>query len=281
VTLTDSSSPVDSDSNTYSVTIAPGNCTFVGTNNGGISFNNIDPSTLPGPVLGTVTQQILFTCRAGMAYSVTANPASGWTINSGANAVPYTLGFTPGGTGLGAAPISLLTTNSQIIQADYANAFSGMYVNSQPITLTVSWTQGGGGAILATIPAGSVNGAVLNTCVVSQAPGTLTFNIDPSVTGTTNATISPDMQIKCTNGDSVSISAVSQCGGAAPKLDSAYPACGGTMVPYTFNFLSSTTGLGFAGAGISLGLGGSVSSVNYQDAPEGNYGDRTTLTITN
>jgi hypothetical protein len=95
----------------------------------------------------------------------------------------------------------------------------------------------------------------------------------------TSATITPDMLIKCTNGDSVVITASSTCGGAAPQLDSAYPACGGAQIPYTFTFVSSATGLGF-GTAIPLNIGGSANSANYQNAPAGNYGDLQTLTIT-
>ena len=276
VTLTDSAG--GSVPNSYSITITPGRCTFVGSNTGAISFGAIDPST-PGPILGTVTQQIQFTCQAGKAYTVAVNPASGWAINSGVNAIPYTLGFIAGGTGLGATPINLLSMNSQILQADYLNAAAGAYANSQPVNLTISWNAPGAGSITATLPINSVSGTVISTCAVSQTPGTLTFAIDPSVAGMTSATITPNMLIKCTSGDSVVITASSKCGGAAPQLDSAYPACGGTQIPYTFTFVSSAIGLGF-GTAIPLNIGGSANSANYQNAPVGNYGDLQTLTIT-
>jgi len=273
VTLTDSAG--GSVPRNYSITITPGRCTFVGSNTGAISFGAIDPSTTPGPILGTVTQQIQFTCQAGKAYTVAVNPASGWTIDAGANAIPYTLGFIPGGTGLGATPINLLTTNSRILQANYLNAALGAYSNTLPVNLTISWTAPGAGSITATLPIGSVSGTVISTCAVSQSPGTLTFNIDPSVVGSTSATISPDMLLTCTRNSNVTVSASSACGGLA----SSYPACGGSLIPYTFNFLSSVTGQGF-GTGISLNIGGSASSANYQNAPVGNYGDLQTLTIT-
>jgi hypothetical protein len=275
VMLTDSSIPVKSRNKSYKIKITAGNCAFIGSTTGGISFNVIDPSVTPGPILGTVTQQISFTCNAGVAYTVTANPASGWTIG----AIPYTPDFIATGTGLGATPITLLTANSQIIQADYANAVAGLYTNAQPITLIISWVAAGGGSIVATIPAGSVSGTVINTCAISQSPGTLTFAIDPSVPGMTNATVLPDMQIQCTRNDTVTIAASSKCGGATPRMDTAYPACGGSQIPYTFNFTSSVTGLGF-GIGIPLNLGGSANSANYENAPVGNYGDLQTLTIT-
>jgi hypothetical protein len=274
VMLTDSSTPMKSRNKSYNIKISAGNCAFVGTTTGGISFNLIDPSISPGPILGTVTQQISFTCKLGMAYTVTANPASGWTIGT----IPYTPGFVAAGTGLGATPIALLTTNSQIIQADYANAVAGLYTNAQPITLTISWAAGGGGSIVATIPAGSVSGTVINICAVSQSPGTLSFAIDPSIPGITNATVLPDMQIQCTRNDTVTISALSKCGGATPRMDTAYPACGGSQIPYTFNFTTNVTGQGF-GIGIPLNIGGSANSTNYENAPVGNYGDLQTLTI--
>ncbi len=217
-----------------------------------------------------------------MTFTVTANPASGWTINKGGYSIPYTLNFTTGGTGGGQnAPIPLLTASPapQIAQPNYVNAPGGVYANNQAVTFTISWTQAGGGSIIASLPVGNVNGTILNTCLVSQSPGTLTFNIDPSVSGSISATISPDLQIKCTNLAGVTITPSSKCGGAVPKLDSAYPACGGNTIPYTFNFLNSTTGTGFGGTGISLGLGGSVSSVNYANAPVGTYGDLLTLTV--
>lgn len=278
VTLTDSDNPRNSITDTYKITVKPP-CSFAGSNVGGISFNNIDPSS-PGPVLGTITQQIFFVCKNNFVYTVTANPASGWTIDFGANAIPYTLGFNTGGVGTG-APVALLTIPPQITQPNYVNAPGGLYANSQAITFTISWTQAGGGSIIATLPVGSVSGTVMNTCVVSQSAGTLTFNIDPSVAGSTSATISPDMQIKCTKNAGVTITASSACGGAAPRLAGGYPpVCGASTIPYSFNFLGSVTGQGFGGAGISLGLGGSATSANYANAPVGNYGDQQTLTIT-
>jgi hypothetical protein len=275
VTITDSGAPADSDSNTYTITVAPGNCTFVGSNTGSISFNIIDPSTTPGPILGTITQQIQITCKSGLAFTVAANPASGWTMDSGANSIAYTPGFIASGTGLCATPIDLLTTSSQILQADYMNAVGGAYANTQAVNLTVSWTTAGGGSIIASLPAGGVSGTVINTCAVFQAPGTLTFNIDPSVSGVTTATISPDMQLMCTRNSSVAVTASSACGG----MDSAYPACGGSKIPYAFNYLTSITGQGF-GTAVPLNISGSATSANYENAPVGAYGDLQTLTIT-
>lgn len=277
VMLTDSSTPVGNDINAITIKIVAGACAFTGATTGGISFNLIDPSTLPGPILGTVTQQIPFTCTAGTAYTVTANPASGWMIVSGASTIPYSPDFITSGTGLGITPINLLTTNSRIIQADYANAVAGLYSNNQPITLTVSWA---GGSISATVPLGGVSGSVMNTCVVSQSAGALTFTIDPSLVGSTTATIPQDLLIKCTMAAPVNITAISACGGAAPVLDSSYPACGGSTIPYTFTLLPGAMGQGFgAGKDIALGIGGTVTSANYANAPVGSYGDLQTITV--
>lgn len=258
----------------YSIKVSVGGCYFTGGTTGSISFSTIDPSTTPGPILGTVTQQVNFICKNTFPYTVTANSASGWTMASGGNTLAYTPGFIASGTGTGAA-VPLFTNTSQILQVDYMNAVAGLYVNTQPVNFTIAWTGGGGGSIVATLPAGSVSGTVINTCAVSQSPGTLTFNIDPSVAGTTSATVTPDMQIKCTKNSTVSVSALSACGG----LDSSYPLCGGALIPYMFNFLPGVVGQGFA-AGISLNVGGTATSANYENAPVGSYGDLQTLTIT-
>lgn len=259
---------------------APLLCSFIGgISSGSISFGSIDPSSA-STFFGTVTQQISFSCNKNtVPYTIAVNPASGWALASGANSLSYTLGVTPGGsTGIAGSAVNLLIAPpsggaSSIIAADFQNAVAGAYANTSAITVTVSY--GGATPLTASIPIGSVTGTVVNTCSVFQAAGTLTFNIDPSVIGTTNGTISGDMQIKCTRNDSVTITATSKCG----ALDDAYPSCGGYKIPYAFNFLSSTIGQGF-GAAIPLNIGGSVNSVNYQNAPVGaGYGDLQTLTI--
>jgi hypothetical protein len=258
-------------------------CRFVpasGTT-GIITFNTIDPSVSPGPILGTVIQQINFRCDNGRAFTVTASPASGWTMTSGANLIPYTPGFVTNGNGQGAASIPLLTNATQILLSNYQNAPAGAYANSQAITLTINCpTCTGTKTIFATIPVGNITGAVINTCAVTQPAGTLTFNIDPSIPGMSVAVLSQDLRIKCTKNDPVAVTATSKCGGAAPMLDS-LPACGGFKIPYTFNRVSSATGAGFgAGTDISLGISGSINSINYANAPAGTYSDLETVTIT-
>jgi hypothetical protein len=248
-------------------------CSFIGTSTGGISFNIIDPSTTPGPITNnSVTQQVLFQCATTVTYSIATNPASP-SLTSGADAIPFTLGVAAAGQNVtDTTQIPLLTTGSSMLIANYQNAPAGAYTSGN-ILVTISWTGSSTGSITATVTA---SGTVINTCAVAQSPGTLIFTIDPSVAGVTTATISPDMQLKCTKNDSVSITAASSCGG----LDSAYPACGGNKILYTFNYLTGITGQGFGGAGIPLNIGGTATSANYENAPVGTYGDLQTLTIT-
>jgi hypothetical protein len=268
------------------LTIVGGSCSFVGTSTGNISFSNIDPSSA-ATIYGTVVQQVSFNCNTtGLAYAISVSPGSGWTMTSGSNTLPFTLGIAPNGTYAGTAVNLLIDPpsagSSSIVPVNFQNLPALTYSNAGAVTITVAWA---GGSIVATVPIGGVSGTIINTCVISQSPGALTFSIDPSVIGTTNATISPDLQLKCTKNGNVTITASSICGGA---MYSSYPpSCSGSSIPYTFTCLGSattcsgnTTGLGFSGSGISLGLSGSVSSNNYKNAPVGSYGDLQTVTIT-
>lgn len=281
ITLMDGSVPQQILNSSYTISVAPP-CSFAGPNIGGISFNNIDPSSPVVPINGTITQQIYIVCKNNFTYTVTASPASGWTIDMGAATIPYTLSYNTGGVGTGGA-VPLLTNTSQLTTYTYANAPGGLYGNTNAVTFTISWTQAGGGSIIAYLQPGGVSGAVLNTCLLSQSPGPLFFNIDPSASSV-GTTASPDLQIKCTMSAPVSVSAASACGGS---MYSAYPpSCGGNAIPYTFKCLGSGTGCsgtvpgsGFGGAGISLGISGSATSAGYANAPIGNYGDLQTLTI--
>ena len=262
-------------------------CSFVGgISNGSISFGNIDPSSA-STAYGTIIQQISFTCNKNVrAYTISVTPASGWSLVSGGNTIPFTIGITPSGTFTG-TPINLLIAPpspgaSSILQTDYQNARGGAYTNAGPINITISY----GGPlppITATLASGSINATVINTCK-ANSPGTLSFVINPSITGTVNATLSPDLQIQCTKGDSVSVSSASTCGG---KMYSSFPTCSGNNIPYTFTCMGNATscsgntaGNGFGVLGTALGIGGSVSSVNYENAAVGTYGDLQILTIT-
>jgi hypothetical protein len=266
------------DSKAFTMTVIP-KCAFVGTNIGSISFGNIDPSTTPGPITSnSVTQQVLFQCDTTLTYSFAKIPANPSLI-SGGNSILFTLGLAASGLNTtNLTQISLLTTTSSISQPDYQNAVTGSY-NSGNISITISWGGTYPGSINATATA---LGTVIKTCAVTQSAGTLTFNIDPSVAGTTTGTIAQDLKIKCTKSASIAISASSSCGGATPKLSSSYPpVCGGFQIPYTFNISNGVTGAGFgAGSDLALGIGGTVDSANYINAPVGNYGDLETVTIT-
>jgi hypothetical protein len=289
VTLTDSSAPTKkTNTQTYKVTIVPP-CSFFDTNIGSISFNNINPSSTPGPALGIITQQINIVCKQNMAYTVTASPASGWTINSVLNAldtIPFTFGYNTGGTGGGSnAPIPLLTTSPapQILQPNYVNAAVGAYQNNQAVTFTISWQQAGGGSIIASLPVGNVSATIMPLCVVSQSPGSMSFNIDPSASSV-STTLSPDLQIKCTNKGTVNVSATSTCGGS--MMSSYPPSCSGSGIPYKFTCMGSITGCsgsilgtGFGGGGLSMGIGGSSTSADFANAPIGTYGDTQTIQI--
>jgi len=285
VRLTDSTPPGPpdngplTDSVAYSVTIAPGDCYFNGSATGGISFNNIDPST-PGQINGTVTQQINFTCKATFPYTVTANPASGWTLVSGVNTIPYTLGFTAGGTGTGIAS-ALLTNATQIIQADYASALAGAYSNSQPVTFTISWTGGGGGSIIASLPVGSVSGSLINTCS-SPVNGTILFTIDPSsggpITASTADAGNTAPTVKCTNNYSPGVSCTSGSGyvltigndGVTDPIAYAISGCPAAII-----------GQGFAiGTATPINFGLSLAQANYQNARAGAHTDTITVTVT-
>jgi large repetitive protein len=276
---------------TYTFTVKYGtatcNCTLViqgclfsgGISNGIISFGNIDPSS-SSIVYGNVNQQVSFGCLSGTAYTITVNPSSGWTLTSGSNTIQYNLGIASSGTYSG-TPVNLLiappsTSASSIAPVNFQNAAAGTYSNTSATSISVAYS---GGSLSASILSNNVTGYIIPTCTVSQLPGSLTFNIDPSVTGTTSGTISPDMQIKCTKGAGFSLIASSTCSG----LSRAYPpTCGGYIMPYAFSFSPGyTSGRGFgSGLGISMNISGSINSTNYQNAPIGNYGDLQTFTIT-
>lgn len=276
VTMTDGNAATDTV--VFSLPVVLGECSFIGTSTGSISFSAIDPSTTPGPITNNaVTQQVLFQCNTTVTYSIAMNPAAP-SLDLGGNTIPFTLGVAaPGQNITNTTQIPLLTTASTILIANYQNAPAGLYASGN-VLVTVSWTGTSTGMMTAMVTA---NGTILNICkVLPPPPGTLTFDINPSVAGMTSATISSDLQVQCTMNNNVTISAVSACGGASPKLDTAYPACGGSTINYTFSYLAGITGQGFGGAGIPLNISGSATSANYENAPVGSYGDLQTLTIT-
>src|SRR3990172_4137021 len=141
----------------FSLTITSA-CAFVGPVTGSISFGAIDPSTT-GQIYNTVTGQVFFECDTSLTYSFTTNPVNPQL--TGANTMPFTL--VPAATGLNitnTTQIPLLTTASNILQADYQNAVAGAS-NSGNITVTISWAGTSTGSINATVTA---TGSVLSTC---------------------------------------------------------------------------------------------------------------------
>lgn len=197
VQISDSSSPkVKSNTVAFSLTIATATtCSFVGTTSGSVLFGNIDPS-LAGPIYNTSVSQVLFQCNSTLSYSFTTIPTTP-LLTFGSNSIPFTLGLAaPGLNVTDTTQIPLLTTTSSVSKPNYQNAAGGPYSTIAPIQVTISWGGPTPGSITANITS---SGTVINTCIYS-APGALTFNIDPSVPGTTNATIPSDLLIRCTYG---------------------------------------------------------------------------------
>jgi hypothetical protein len=194
--------------------------------------------------------------------------------------IPYTLGFVASGLGKGnGTPIALLTNASQILMSDYQNAARGAYINGQLVTLTINCpTCTAPRTIFATIPVGNVTGTIADTCAFPPGSSTLTFNMDPSVSGTTTAPILPDLKIKCTKNLPFTVVTLSACGAGSPKMG--LGGCAGFKIPYTFTGIPNATGNGFGvGMDISLGISGSANSVDYANAPQGSYSDIETITI--
>lgn len=259
-------------------------CAFVGGSTGVVSFGAIDPST-PGPDLGTVTTQVNFTCNNNRAFTVTASPASGWTL-IGPASIPYTLGFIPNGIGRGnGRPIALLTNASQILQADYQNAPSGIYNNGAggQVTLTINCpTCNGTKTIIATIPATTgvtANPGVANTCG-SAVGGSMSFSIDPGGLGTlTPATTdagNTSPSVKCTKN---AVHAVSCSSVHGSKLTIGNDGVT-DPIAYTITGCPATvTGSGFSAA-TPIPVGISILQTAYRDAKVGAHSDTITLTIT-
>jgi len=95
---------------------APMVCSFVGLNSGTISFPTLDLSTV-GPVYGTVTSNVQFTCSKNIAYTITSCPASI--------------------TGSGFSTAASIPVGISILQTAYQNAKAGAH--SDTITVTVTY----------------------------------------------------------------------------------------------------------------------------------------------
>lgn len=260
-------------------------CAFVsvGASTGQISFGAIDPSS-SGTILGTVAQQVSFTCDNNKNFTVTANPVSGWTLISGANSMRYTLGFITGGTGGGggaAARIDLLTNMSQILQSGYQDTPSGVYNNGAggQVTLTINCpTCSNPKTIVATIPATTgVTASITRTCA-SAVNGWMVFNIDPSgselLTANTPANgVSPSA--KCTKNAALAVS----CSSAhASRLTIGNDGVT-DPIAYTIQCPATITGNGFSTA-TPIPVGITVLQTDYQNAQAGPHSDAITVTVT-
>ena len=255
-------------------------CAFVGGSTGVINFGTIDPSTSPGPVLGTVTTQINFTCNNNRAFTVTATPASGWTL-TGPGSMPYTPGFIASGTGRGGAtPIALLTNTSQILMSDYQNALFGAYTNSSAVTLTIVCPLcTAPNTIVATIPATTgVLAGIANTCS-SAVNGSMSFNIDPSGSGTLTPNTTANgtsPSVKCTKNQAHAVS----CSSA--HANTLTIGNDGVTDPIAYTITScpaSVTGSGFSTAS-PIPVGISILQTAYQNARAGAHSDTITVTVT-
>ena len=264
-------------------------CAFspAGASSGIIAFGAIDPSTSPGPVLGTVNTNITFTCDSGRTFNVTANPASGWTLTRTGGSMPYTLGFVTTGAGKGTSPpttnrISLLTNTSQILLPNYQDAPSGAYNNgSQSVTFTINCpTCTAPTTITATIPATTgVTASIGNTCGTAVS-GSMTFNIDPSTTPgpiTANTTANgTSPSAKCTKN---AVHAVSCSSAHTNRLTIGND---GVTDPIAYTITgcpANLTGSGFSTA-TPIPFGISILQAAYQNAQAGPHSDTITVTVT-
>lgn len=262
--------------NNYSLTINP-RCRFPGGTTGSISFT-IDP-TLAGPIYNTVTQNVNFQCGPGTTYSYSILPAQP-NLTGAKNTIPYTLsagqGLSPLGQNMSDSTlIPLLTTLSQVLRANYQNAYAE--TDNSTETVTISWTGAAAGSIAATVTA---VGTVINACSVTGSPA-LNFGTLDAITnaGGATAAVTPP-SIMCTMGSSVTMS---DNGGlnysGTPRLKS-----GSNYLNYNFISASSMTGAGgttnIGGNGTgNLNLGATISAGALDNVPAGAYSDTVTLTI--
>jgi spore coat protein U-like protein len=261
----------------------------IGTQNGVIAFGTIQPSGT-STVFGTVTTNITFGCSNGRAYTVTASPASGWTLASGTNTMAYTPVFITSGTGQGTGTlISLLTAGaSYILPAAYQNAPAGNYTDSALVTFTINCpTCSAPNTVYGYLQATTgVTATIASTCTVNAA-GAMSFTIsDPSAAGPIAATVATNASIFCTKNSSYTVTAVSgNAGGSAAACSTGITGTlkdsSGDTMSYTFTCGANSTGSGFGSGNFkSLGIGGSIASAAYINAPvSSSYADTITITI--
>lgn len=252
-------------------------CSFVGSSSGAIAFGSIDPTSSVA-VIGSVTTPVQFICSAGLPYTITVNPSSGWQLSSGSNAMGYTPGVAINGTYAGVAVDVFTAGGSVITQGQYVNAPAGSYSNASSVTVTVSYS---GGSITASLPVGSVTAAVQNSCSVSGSPS-LNFGTLDAVTNSGGSAASViSSSIMCTMGASVTVTNDGglNYAGTSRLIDSS-----SNYVNYNFTYNSPLTGAGGAtdiggsGAG-HLGMSAAIPAGALDNAPAGIYTDTMTLTI--
>jgi hypothetical protein len=119
------------------------------------------------------------------------------------------------------------------------------------------------------------------------ANGAMTFAIDPSTTpGPILATVTAQPAVKCDIGFPFSLQAVSTNAGGVMSpcpITGALLGENGRVIPYIITCVAGGSGLGILPAEppVVLGVGGSVSVADYQDAVAGSvYSDRITFQIT-
>ncbi|MDX9821527.1 MAG: spore coat protein U domain-containing protein [Syntrophales bacterium] len=259
----------------YTITIlATISCSFIGGSTGAIAFGGIDP-TSPSVVLGTVTTPVQFTCTpAGTAYTISANPASGWQLTSGSNALSYTLGVASSGTYAGTAVNVFPANSSSISQGQFVNATAGSYANASTVNVTIAYP---GGSIVASLPIGSVTAAVQNACAVTGG-SSVSFGDADAVAhaGGKTASATPPT-IRCTMGSTVNVTRDNglNYSGSLRMKDSA-----SNYINYNLSFTTPLTGAGgVSDVGSSLNLGAAMPAGALDNAPAGMYSDTVTLTI--
>jgi hypothetical protein len=257
---------------------APMTCSFVGGSSGAISFGNIDPMNA-SPIIGNVVTPVQFTCGQWKAYTITVNPASGWQLSSGSNTISYTLGVAPSGT-YGGAAVDVFTASGSIImtQAQYGGAPAGSYSNTSAINVTISWSGGQAGSIVATLPATTgVTANIIDTCGTAVS-GSMSFNIDPSVAGpiTANTTANgTDPSVKCTKNATHAVACSALHSNLSIGNDGATD-----LIAYTITGCATPlTGQGFSTV-TSIPVGISIAQTAYQNAQAGAHSDTITVTVT-
>jgi spore coat protein U-like protein len=269
--------PLKSGTRTYSGTINP-RCRFSGLSTGSIQFDStglINP-TLAGPITNSVITQVNFQCGPGTTYSF--NPVTP-NLSGALNTIPFTLGLAAAGLNVtDATLVPLLTTTSQMTQANYQNARAETDTSGN-ITVTINWTGAAAGSMNATVTA---SGTVQNVCTVTGSPA---LNFGAALDAVTNAggaaaAVTPPA-LKCTTGDSVTV--LEDYGvnklGTQHRLKS-----GANYINYNFGFSSPLSGaggtldIGGSGAG-HLAMDASIPAGALNNAPAGTYTDTITLTI--